>query len=87
MSDIRQVMKITQDGDCVIFPSDTWTDHAAKAVSEVTVPKTEHYDKDGDLRSISTHQREDASEAGGAGPSLPAAQHHRQGCEASSAPP
>ena len=54
MSDIRQVMKITQDGDCVIFPSDTWTDHAAEAVSEVTVHKTEHYDKDGDLRSIST---------------------------------
>ena len=54
MSSIRDVMEITEDGNVVIFPSDTWSDHAAKAVSEITVHRTEHHNKDGDLRSIST---------------------------------
>ncbi len=54
MSIICDVREITESGDVVVFPSDTWSDHTAKAVSEVTVHKTEHYGKDGGLRSIST---------------------------------
>ncbi len=49
MSDIRDVMEVTADGDVVIFASEDWTDHAARAVESVKVTQT--FNKDGDITS------------------------------------
>ena len=49
MSDIRDVMEVTADGDVVIFASEDWTDHAARAVESVKVTQT--FNKNGDVTS------------------------------------
>ena len=53
-ADIRDVLEVTAEGEVNIFPSKDWSDHAARAVSKITVNKTERFNKDGDLVGLLT---------------------------------
>ena len=49
MSDITDVLEVTDTDGVIIFPSETWSDHAKRAVE--SVKQTETFNKDGDLTS------------------------------------
>jgi len=48
------VLEVTPEGDVVIFASEDWNEHTAKAVAEVTCQKIEHFNKDGELTNVTT---------------------------------
>jgi len=47
MSDITDVLEVTDADGVTIFPSETWSDDAARAVE--SVKQTETFNKDGDI--------------------------------------
>ena len=49
MSDITDVLEVTERDGVIIFPSEEWSDHAKRAVE--SVKQTETFNKDGELTS------------------------------------
>jgi len=49
MSDITDVLEVTDTDGVIIFPSETWSDHAKRAVE--SVKQMETFNKDGELTS------------------------------------
>ena len=47
MSDITDVLEVTDEEGVTIFPSETWSEHAKRAVE--SVKQTETFNKDGDF--------------------------------------